>query len=1172
MNPSREEALFVLALEKPPEKRGVFLDVMCDGDSALRQRLEALLAAHKQPATELALPAAEAAATVQATAVSEPPDEAVGQTLGRYKLLERVGEGGFGSVWAAEQREPVRRRVALKIIKLGMDTKQVVARFGAERQALALMDHPNIAKVLDAGTTDTGRPFFVMELVKGIPITQYCDHEKLGTKERLDLFIKVCHAIQHAHQKGIIHRDIKPSNIMVTLHDGVPVPKVIDFGIAKATQQELTELTIYTQHHQFIGTPAYMSPEQAEMSGLDIDTRSDIYSLGVLLYELLTGTTPFDSKELMKSGVDEMRKIIREREPVRPSTRLTRDRASAKSPIENRKSKIENDLDWIVMKCLEKDRARRYESANGLAMDLKRHLTSEPVLARPPSTAYRLQKAFRRNRLAFASVAAVGAALVAGVTVSTWQAVDATRAQNTAQLERDNAQMAQRQAEEERLAAEQSRNAERFQRERAEEARRDLRRNSYVSDIQVAHLALQEHNLERARTLLRKYLPDTRAPGPTSFDSPASAHLEDLRGFEWRYLWKRSQGQETYSFHPHPDAPTYSNNVSYVVFSPDGNTFATAGGPNLRVWETSSRRLLAVLAESAEPASLGMHSIAYSPDGKLLAWNDETSVLIWDTSDWQIQRRMPKMLRQMTGAVGRPLAFSPDGRTLASRSGPGVEFWDTTTWTPRPRLDFAEAGDSWLAYSDDGKLATTTRLRVEIWDSFSMAKLAEYGVIRTSGGLKFSPGGRLLALGSYGGTVTLLDLAGGQPVNQWKAHRSAIRGLVFLSEGKILATGGDDQTIRLWDVAGALSTAPRLLSTLVGHQHRLWGLSVSHDGQTLVSASSDGTVKFWNPTSTAERLELKNAALPAGFSADGGMIATADTNLVIQQWQVATGGAVGSHPPVVDPEMIQTIRLSPDGSTLAVALTNGPIELWDLHSRRRLRTLSNDEPVYGGAWTGALSEALKFSDDQQWLVSAHVSSATGRASHAKLWNAARGQIETSFPLSIGGMAFSADEKLFAAAGANLNLVHVWDIATHRELQAFPVEGYIYALAFSPDGKSLAIGSGALVLHIADLSSEKPPINLSSHVGAILSLAFAPDGKTLATASADGTVKFWNTTLWQELMSISDYGKRPDRIMFSPDGTTLAVGSQEGSVQLWRAPSMEEIAAAEAQEKVADKKP
>src|SRR5438874_5260375 len=344
---------------------------------------------------------------------ADTPDEAVGQTLGRYKLLEKVGEGGCGVVYVAEQTEPVRRRVALKVIKLGMDTKQVIARFEAERQALALMDHPNIAKVLDAGATEAGRPYFVMELVRGIKITEFCDEKSVPTADRLKLFTQVCQAIQHAHQKGVIHRDIKPSNILVTVNDGVPVPKIIDFGIAKATAGPLTDKTFFTAFEQFIGTPAYMSPEQAEMTGLDIDTRTDIYSLGILLYELLTGRTPFDAKELLAGGLDEMRRTIREQEPDRPSTRLSTMAAGELTTVAKHRHTdaprlihlVRGDLDWIVMKCLEKDRTRRYETANGLASDIQRHLNNEPVAARPPSTAYRFQKLVRRNKLAFAGAA-----------------------------------------------------------------------------------------------------------------------------------------------------------------------------------------------------------------------------------------------------------------------------------------------------------------------------------------------------------------------------------------------------------------------------------------------------------------------------------------------------------------------------------------------------------------------------------------------------------------------------------------------------------------------------------------------------------------------------------------------------------------------------------------------
>ena len=420
-SPDRVEAIFDAVLQLPPEKRAEHIQQACDDDAELRRLVEALLAAHGRAGTFMAEPAAPA--PKQTIALSFAPTEKAGDRIGRYKLLQQIGEGGCGVVHMAEQEEPVRRRVALKVIKLGMDTKSVIARFEAERQALAMMDHPNIAKVLDAGATETGRPFFVMELVRGIKITDYCDQNKLATEDRLELFMQVCNAIQHAHQKGIIHRDIKPSNILVTLHDGKPVPKVIDFGIAKATQGRLTDQTLFTAFEQFIGTPAYMSPEQAEMSGLDVDTRSDIYALGVLLYELLTGWTPFDPKELLQSGLDELRRTIREKEPARPSTRLSTMLQADQTVVAQRRQAevpklihmLSGDLDWIVMKSLEKDRTRRYETANGLAMDIQRYLTNEPIVARPPSTVYRFQKLVRRNKSVFVAAGVILAMLVMGL-------------------------------------------------------------------------------------------------------------------------------------------------------------------------------------------------------------------------------------------------------------------------------------------------------------------------------------------------------------------------------------------------------------------------------------------------------------------------------------------------------------------------------------------------------------------------------------------------------------------------------------------------------------------------------------------------------------------------------------------------------------------------------------
>jgi tetratricopeptide (TPR) repeat protein len=421
---AKAEAIFHDALELPPEQRETFVQKTCGEDADLRHEVAALLQAAGIADRWLHEPGQGERLPGRSHAEAGPREpEGPGTRIGRYKLLEQIGEGGFGVVYMAEQQEPVRRRVALKIIKVGMDTRSVVARFEAERQALALMDHPNIAKVLDGGATELGRPYFVMELVRGVPITEFCDQNRLTNPQRLDLFVQVCAAVQHAHHKGVIHRDLKPSNVLVTMHDDRPVPKIIDFGIAKATEHRLTEKTLFTRFHQFIGTPAYMSPEQTGISGLDVDTRSDIYSLGVLLYELLAGRTPFDTKALLEAGYEEIQRTIREKEPPSMSHRL-----SALSPDEltttAQRRRVEplglgrelrGDLDWIVMKCLEKDRTRRYETANLLALDIGRHLAQEPVTACPPGAAYRFGKFVRRNKFAFAAGTAVAAALIAGL-------------------------------------------------------------------------------------------------------------------------------------------------------------------------------------------------------------------------------------------------------------------------------------------------------------------------------------------------------------------------------------------------------------------------------------------------------------------------------------------------------------------------------------------------------------------------------------------------------------------------------------------------------------------------------------------------------------------------------------------------------------------------------------
>jgi serine/threonine protein kinase len=662
--PNREEALLAAVREKPTlAERAAYLEGACGGDHALRERIEALLAAHEAPGDILDAPPA----ALPPTTTHRPLTEGPGTIIGPYKLLQQIGEGGMGVVYMAEQQEPIRRRVALKIIKPGMDSHQVIARFEAERQALALMDHQNIARVLDAGTTASGRPYFVMELVHGVPITRFCDDNKLTPRERLALFVPICQAIQHAHHKGIIHRDVKPSNVLVTLHDDKPVPKVIDFGVAKAIEQRLTEKTLCTQFGALVGTYAYMSPEQPEMNAFGVDTRSDVYSLGVLLYGLLTGTTPLERKRLREAALDEVVRLIREEEAPRPSARLSSSNnlpkiAAARRTEPARLSKlVRGEIDWIVMKCLEKDRSRRYDTASGLARDVERYLAEEPVEACPPSAGYRVRKFARKYKKILATVAAFAVLLVVGMVLSTLLAVWATSAEREANRQGIASDAARGEALEAKLEADKQRDAARV--------------TAYAAGMNLAQRAWEENHVVRARELLD--------------EMPREAAGRDLRGFEWYYLSRLCHSDASMTLEGQP--------VNSIAFSLDGQRLASGGlDGTVKIWDSASGKELF----SVRGTNSGVTSVAFSPDGRRLAsGSNDNTVKIWDSTTG----------RELFALKGHALpvasvAFSPDGRRLASGSNDNtVKIWDSTTGRELFALKGHAAWVASVAFSPDGQ-------------------------------------------------------------------------------------------------------------------------------------------------------------------------------------------------------------------------------------------------------------------------------------------------------------------------------------------------------------------------------------------------------------------------------------------------------------------------------------
>ena len=1071
-----------------PDERTAYIERECADDRELRRRVDSMLAAQTDigeflhPANEL-------------FPEDDGPDM-IGVQLGPYHILEEIGEGGCGIVYMAEQESPVRRKVAVKVIKSGMDTRQVIARFAAERQALALMEHPNIARVLDAGSSEQGRPYFVMELVKGVPITEFCDERKLNPRERIELFIQVCQAVQHAHQKGVIHRDLKPSNVMITMIDGRPVPKVIDFGVAKAVGQRLTQQTMFTRYDQMIGTPAYMSPEQAELSGVDVDTRSDVYALGAMLYELLAGAPPIEEATLREAGLDEIRRTIRETDPPKPSTRIQTSKDKLHSLAARHQMEpavlrrhLTGDLDWVVMKALEKQRSRRYDTVSAFAADLERFLADEPVEAGPPSVVYRARKFIRRHRAASAAGAVVALAVLGGLALVTYGWIWQSRQNAIVQ------QLADEKEAERKLAVD----------------------NLYYADIQLAYNQWQSGQVQKTLDLLAHHVPRNGDP--------------DRRGWEWFYLLSLCHGYER-------SIDAGQNGVTEIAVDAAEQRIVSGGRDgSVKVWDLESGSLIADL----EGFRTEIADVSWSPDGKRLAvagW--EGKAIVWDGAGFSRRTVFDEF------DTATSVEWSPDGERLAiggASSGGLISILDITSGEKVHNL-VCEIGLIFsLAWHPEGGLLVageSYRGRMQIWGTERGELLHTFQAHdHAVPGLSWSPDGRRLASTSVDQSIKIWEPdTWTAAVTIETAHAGAVISALWGDDGRQLISGGKDGIVRVWQADNGEE-----INTLRGHRTNVEALAMWSDRGLVVSGGHDGTLKFWNPVE-----EQGFRTVPGNFAfawkPDGRELAVAS------EWKE---GAIGKVQ-VLDSESFSplfelragtydskpiVLDWSPDGSSLAAGnFEAAQLLVWDTTSRQEVLNLRN---AHG---EGSI-RTLAWSPDSRQIAT--VGEFAASPGEVNIWNVETGNADFRFrehDRGISSAVWSPDGRWIASKGSR-GVVLIWSPATGdvRLRLNFSTElnaGKPFDLSWSPNGGQLAAGGGDGNIVIWDSVTGEQIRVLAGHTSVVRSLSWSPYGSRLVSAAEDRTARVWNPHSGRELLTLPNAPNLFPSVSWSPDGQKIGL--------------------------------